>query len=203
MSFKYRKQQLLLKAVAVSTCISIQTIFQLFVISSLHFFLAYEDQPSTVDLSIFRTENSHRAHPPAYSFISGNDRAHTAVDRRPKPTEENVRNEGLQHSSPSPWGDANPTSWRDSDFSYLDRYLEHSQNAENERWNSPVEYSTANRTGNVTTSSKLDAEFEVPLPYEHPDLTAECRYLGQTSQYTSESQAEDNETNRFPSMSPN
>lgn len=171
--------------------------------SSLRFILAYEDQPSTVDLSIFRTENSHTAHPPPYSFIGGNHNTHTAVDSRPKPTERNVRNEYLQSSSSSPWGDANPTSWRDSDFSYLDRYLERSQNAENERWNSPVEYSAVNRTGYVTTSSKLDAEFEVPLPYEHPDLTAECRYLGHTSEYTSESPTEGSETTRFPLMSPN
>lgn len=153
-----------------------------------------------MDLSIFRTENRRgRSHddPPAYSFHDSpadsweanhwypDSRTNRNADyflpdihagnqiqrqSRDEFTVPEAYREDTRYTRSEP-------SWRDTDLSYFDKYLERSGNTE---VRNQVDYSVFS-TSRDYLPTKEDAQYEELRVSTQPDFTAEVSYRGQTS----------------------
>jgi hypothetical protein len=155
-----------------------------------------------VDLSIFRTENSRRSidHPPAYTFDDPPADAwgtnghvdypeHFTPDRYP-PNQNpwrsrdgyTVPEEYREHASHA----GHEPSWRDTDLSYFDNYLERTRNPNTQI---PVALPALGRSHGYLEDHippKDGAVYEELRISTQPELTAEVTYRGQTDHHSTE-----------------
>ncbi|XP_053405605.1 uncharacterized protein LOC128558992 isoform X2 [Mercenaria mercenaria] len=157
-----------------------------------------QGQPSTVDLSVFRTDNHRAPDPPAYSMYQDRRMYHDREANQHFFQEQNFVPDSERENA------RNETSWRNSDLSYFDKYLKRTKQPT--AAGNQMEFSALNRSPHNTENTvptKLAAEYEELRVSMDPDLTAECTYIGNTAEQTTEHPVlERTDTSQFHFMAP-